>query len=75
MTFMILADRNGNHIGKQHRNHTHQKRDGESLDDFSDVFSDGRADAALAASIFHFSEHSVRKLKELLRSRNIPVRL
>ncbi|HTL01707.1 MAG TPA: HisA/HisF-related TIM barrel protein, partial [Vicinamibacterales bacterium] len=46
-----------------------------SLEDFSEVFRDGRADAALAASIFHFSEHSVRTLKELLRSHNIPVRL
>jgi cyclase len=46
-----------------------------SLEDFSDVFIEGRADAALAASIFHFSEHSVRKLKEMLRSRDIPVRL
>ena len=46
-----------------------------SIEDFSDVFIEGRADAALAASIFHFSEHSVRRLKEMLRSRNIPVRL
>jgi len=46
-----------------------------SLDDFTDVFREGRADAALAASIFHFSEHSVRTLKELLRSHDIPVRL
>jgi len=46
-----------------------------SLEHFAEVFIDGRADAALAASIFHFSEHSVRKLKELLRSREIPVRL
>jgi cyclase len=46
-----------------------------SLEHFSDVFRDGNADAALAASIFHFSEHSVRKLKELLRSHGIPVRL
>src|ERR1700730_6961497 len=46
-----------------------------SLEDFSDVFIEGRADAALAASIFHFSEHSVRKLKEMLRSRHLPVRL
>ena len=46
-----------------------------SLEHFAEVFMDGRADAALAASIFHFSEHSVRKLKELLRSREIPVRL
>jgi len=46
-----------------------------SLEDFSDVFIEGRADAALAASIFHFSEHSVRKLKEMLRSHHVPVRL
>jgi cyclase len=46
-----------------------------SLEHFSDVFHSGKADAALAASIFHFSEHSVRKLKELLRSHDIPVRL
>jgi cyclase len=46
-----------------------------SLEHFSDVFIEGCADAALAASIFHFSEHSVKTLKELLRSRGIPVRL
>lgn len=46
-----------------------------SLEHFSEVFIDGCADAALAASIFHFSEHSVKDLKELLRSRGIPVRL
>ena len=46
-----------------------------SLNHFSDVFIDGCADAALAASIFHFSEHSVRRLKEVLRDRGIPVRL
>ena len=35
----------------------------------------GRADAALAASIFHFNERSVSELKEFLASRGIPVRL
>ena len=45
------------------------------LEDFYDVFNGGCADAALAASIFHFSEHAVRDLKELLRSRGLPVRL
>jgi cyclase len=45
-----------------------------SLEHFSEVFIDGCADAALAASIFHFSEHSVKSLKALLRSRGIPVR-
>jgi cyclase len=46
-----------------------------SLEHFSEVFRDGCADAALAASIFHFSEHAVRDLKRLLRDRGIPVRL
>jgi cyclase len=46
-----------------------------SLAHFAEVFIDGCADAALAASIFHFSEHAVRDLKEMLRDRGIPVRL
>jgi cyclase len=46
-----------------------------SLEHLSEVFTDGCADAALAASIFHFSEHAVRDLKEMLRDRGIPVRL
>jgi cyclase len=45
------------------------------LSDFVDVFTRGAADAALAASIFHYSETSVRALKEHLRRRGIPVRL
>ena len=45
------------------------------LDDFVDVFTAGRADAALAASIFHYAETSVRALKEHLRGRGIPVRI
>ncbi|MGE0448550.1 MAG: imidazole glycerol phosphate synthase subunit HisF [Vicinamibacterales bacterium] len=45
------------------------------LDDFVDVFTRGAADAALAASIFHYAETSVRALKEHLRARHIPVRL
>ena len=46
-----------------------------SLEHFAEVFTDGSADAALAASIFHFSEHAVRDLKSMLRARGIPVRL
>lgn len=42
---------------------------------FVDVFSEGRADAALAASIFHFSEHAVRDLKQFLSGHGIPMRL
>lgn len=46
-----------------------------TLDHFADVFSVGRADAALAASIFHFSERAVRDLKAALAARGVPVRL
>jgi imidazole glycerol-phosphate synthase subunit HisF len=45
------------------------------LDHFVDVFTAGRADAALAASIFHYAETSVRALKDHLRRRGIPVRI
>jgi cyclase len=45
------------------------------LDDFVEVFTAGQADAALAASIFHFAETSVRALKARLDARGIPVRL
>src|SRR5947207_543504 len=46
-----------------------------SLGDFVDVFTSGCADAALAASIFHYAETSVRSLKQHLQQRGIPVRL
>jgi cyclase len=46
-----------------------------TFDHFVDVFTRGRADAALAASIFHYAEHAVRDLKEHLRRHGIPVRL
>jgi len=46
-----------------------------SRDHFVDVFTAGRADAALAASIFHYAETSVRSLKLHLRDHGIPVRL
>ena len=46
-----------------------------SLGDFVDVFTTGCADAALAASIFHYAETSVRSLKQHLQQRGIPVRL
>lgn len=45
------------------------------LDHFVDVFKQGAADAALAASIFHYAETSVHALKEHLRAHGIPVRL
>ena len=42
---------------------------------FHEVFTSGGADAALAASVFHFSEHAVGELKAFLHHRGIPVRL
>jgi cyclase len=45
------------------------------LDHFADVFTRGHADAALAASIFHYADTSVSELKRYLREKNIPVRL
>lgn len=46
-----------------------------TLQDFSDVFTLGKADAALAASVFHFGEIKIPDLKSYLCSQNIPVRL
>lgn len=46
-----------------------------SFDHFAEVFETGRADAALAASIFHFNTHGVAELKQFLHARGIPVRL
>lgn len=45
-----------------------------TFDHFAEVFTIGHADAALAASIFHFNEKSVRDLKQFLTDRDIPVR-
>ena len=45
------------------------------LDHFVEVFTAGRADAALAASIFHYAETSVRSLKQHLREHGVAVRL
>ena len=42
---------------------------------FAEVFLKGHADAALAASIFHFETHTMRSLKEYLQSQGVPVRL
>ncbi|HXG83006.1 MAG TPA: HisA/HisF-related TIM barrel protein, partial [Pyrinomonadaceae bacterium] len=46
-----------------------------SEEHFVEVFERGRADAALAASIFHFREIEIPKLKEYLRLENIEVRI
>jgi cyclase len=42
---------------------------------FAQVFGPGKADAALAASIFHFGVSSARSLKEELAHSGVPVRL
>lgn len=48
---------------------------GGSLDHFVSVFKEGGADAALAASIFHFREIEISQLKKHLNKNGIPVRL
>jgi len=45
-----------------------------SLEDLYEVLVMGKADAVLAASIFHYGVHSIRETKEYLASREIPVR-
>jgi len=45
------------------------------LEDFSDVLTKGKADAALAASVFHFKEIEIPKLKRFLNEKGIPVRM
>ena len=46
-----------------------------TFDHFVDVFTRGKADAALAASIFHYAEHAVSDLKDHLHRHGVPVRL
>ena len=45
-----------------------------TLDHFFEGFTAGKADACLAASVFHYGEFTVRDVKEYLAARNIPVR-
>ena len=45
------------------------------IEDFADVFVRGRADAALAASVFHYGEIAIPDLKSFLRMRGVEVRL
>ncbi len=46
-----------------------------TMEHIKDAFTIGRADAALAASIFHFKEIDIMDLKHYLKSQNIPVRI
>lgn len=45
------------------------------MEHFVDVFEKGKADAALAASIFHFGEIPIKELKHYLKNNNIEVRI
>ena len=45
------------------------------MEHFIDTFTNGKADAALAASIFHFGEISVPNLKHALKAQQIAVRI
>jgi cyclase len=46
-----------------------------NIQHFIDCFKESNADATLAASVFHFKEIEIKKLKEELRKNNIPVRI
>ena len=48
---------------------------GGTMEHFVTVFNEGKADAALAASIFHFKEIAIPELKQFLFENNIPVRI
>ena len=45
------------------------------LEHLYDVLEQGRADAVLAASIFHYKEHTIREAKDYLNSKGVPVRI
>jgi len=45
------------------------------LIDFYKIFSEGQADAALAASLFHFKDLKIKQVKQYLKDKKIPVRL
>lgn len=46
-----------------------------TLEHLANALSEGRANAVLAASIFHFGTYTIREAKEFLQSRGLPVRL
>ena len=41
---------------------------------FVEVFTDGKADAALAASVFHYNQYPVPVIKEFLRKQGVIIR-
>ena len=46
-----------------------------NLEHFYDALTDGKADAALEASLFHYKELEIKEVKEYLRGRGVSVRL
>ena len=46
-----------------------------TMEHFYEAFTEGKAEAALAASLFHFKEMEIRDLKAYLREKGISVRL
>jgi len=44
------------------------------IEDFVDAYKDGKADAALAASIFHYKEYTVKDIKDYCKENDIVVR-
>ena len=46
-----------------------------TVEHFYDALTAGKADAALAASLFHYKELEIRQVKEYLRERGVSVRL
>jgi cyclase len=46
-----------------------------TMEHFYDAFTEGKAEAVLAASLFHYKEMEIRDLKKYLQERDIPVRL
>jgi cyclase len=46
-----------------------------TMEHFADVFTKGKADAALAASVFHYKEIEIPILKQFLLTHNVPVRI
>ncbi len=45
------------------------------MEDFYDAWKTGKADAALAAGLFHYNELSIKELKKYLKEKQVPVRL
>jgi imidazole glycerol-phosphate synthase subunit HisF len=46
-----------------------------SMEHFRDVFRDAKADAALAASLFHYQELGIPELKKYLKQNGVSVRI